>query len=74
MSPTIYSSPLLNRVALLVKERPRSMRLDDLAGTVGCTRQWLSMFAHGRMENPSAVVIERLYVTLTGKQLINDEL
>lgn len=72
MDDTIYSSPLLNCVAKLVRERPASLQMQTLAEEVGVTRVWLTAFKNGRADNPSAIVIERLYVRLTGKQLINE--
>jgi transcriptional regulator with XRE-family HTH domain len=72
MSDTIYSSPLLDCVAKLVRNRPASLPMHTLAEEIGVTRVWLTAFKNGRANNPSAVVVERLYVRLTGKQLIND--
>lgn len=72
MSKPIYGSPLLDRVAQLVRERPRTVLLDDLASEVGVTRQWITGLAYGRAKGPNAVKVEKLYVILTGKQLIND--
>ena len=72
MTPTIYSSPLLARVQKLLIERPRSVLIKDLAKEVGVTPTWLSGFTNGRMPAPNAIVIEQLYVKLTGEQLIND--
>jgi hypothetical protein len=46
--------------------------MQTLAEEVGVTRVWLTAFKNGRAVNPSAVVIERLYVRLAGKQLINE--
>lgn len=66
-----YSSPLLACVQRLVRERPATLFLKDLAPEVGVTPQWLSDFANGKFGNPSAIVIERLYVRLTGKQLVD---
>jgi transcriptional regulator with XRE-family HTH domain len=71
---TMYSSPLLRRVQLLVIHRPASLKMGELAHDVGVSRVWLSEFAHGRQGNPSAVVLEKLYTRLTGKQIFNDEL
>lgn len=70
MCDTIYSSPLLDCVAKLVRERPASLQMQTLAEEIGVTRVWLTAFKNGRAENPSAVVIEKLYVRLTGKQLV----
>lgn len=72
MTDTIYSSPLLERVRRLVIERPRSCSLQDLSEVSGMTTVWLSGFQYGRFPNPSAIAVEKLYVHLTGKQLIND--
>jgi len=59
-------------VQKLVQERPANLTVDALAAEVGRTPQWLSTFACGKAEGANAVVIERLYVRLTGKQLVND--
>lgn len=72
MPDTTYSSPLVERVRTLVLERPRSLTMIDLAEQCGVTNVWLSGFANGRYNNPSAIAVEKLYVRLTGKQLIND--
>lgn len=69
----VYSSPLLARVQQLVLDRPASLQMGELAAEIGVSPQWLSTFAHGKAGNPSAVVIEKIYVRLTGKQLIRDE-
>lgn len=70
MAYTKYSSPLLACVQTLVLERPASIRLKDLAEKVGVSRAWLTAFKNGACDNPSALVIEKLYVELTGAQLI----
>lgn len=71
MTPTPYSSPLLACVQRLVLERPANLLLRDLAAEMGVTPVWLGGFANGKYDNPSAVVIEKLYTRLTGNQLVN---
>jgi len=72
MSHSIYSSPLLACVQKLVQERPANLLLKDLAAEMNVTPVWLGGFANGQFNNPSAVVIEKLYIRLTGKQLVGD--
>jgi hypothetical protein len=71
MAYRTYGSPLLDCVQSLVRERPASLQIQELAKEIGVTPVWLGGFANGRYPNPSAIVIERLYVRLTGKQLVD---
>jgi DNA-binding Xre family transcriptional regulator len=70
MSVTIYSSPLLATVQRAVRNRPRSLTLDQLAAECGVGRSWLASFASGKMPGVTAVTLERIYVRLTGEQLV----
>jgi len=67
-----YSSPLVRHVQKLVRERPANLLLKDLAAEVKVTPTWLGAFAKGGFETASAPVVEKLYIRLTGNQLIND--
>jgi transcriptional regulator with XRE-family HTH domain len=73
MSHTIYSSPLLAHVQKAVRERPATITARALAKDCEVTPQWLSKFMNGRCENPSAILLERLYVRCTGKQLVSND-
>lgn len=70
MSYTKYSSPLLACVQKLVRERPATLTINELAADIGRTRQWLGAFAQGRQPGAQAVTLEALYTRLTGKQLV----
>lgn len=56
---------------MLVRERPASLLMRDLAHDIGVSPKWLGDFTSGKFDNPSARIIERLYVRLTGKQLVD---
>lgn len=71
MTYTVYSSPLLACVQKLVRERPATIRIKDLAAEMGVSSKWLGDFANGKFGGANAVIIERLYVRLTGKQLVD---
>jgi transcriptional regulator with XRE-family HTH domain len=71
MPVTTYSSPLLAATQELVRNRPRSMTLAQLAAEVGVTRPWLNAFACGHMPNPSAKVVEKLFNRLSPTPLVS---
>lgn len=71
MNPPTYGSPLLDYAQKLLIERPSNVLIKDLAAELGVTPVWLSGFARGRMPKPSAVIIEKIVVRLSGKQLVN---
>lgn len=71
MTFTTYSSPLLAHVQMLLRERPRSVTIRALAAELECTPATLSLFACGKNPNPGALLVEKLYVRLTGRQLVN---
>lgn len=71
MSYPTYGSPLLDCVQKLVQERPATLTLTALAAEIDRSPVWLSAFACGQMPGANAVIIERLYVRLTGKQLVD---
>lgn len=73
MVDTTCSSPLVLRVQKLVRDRPASLKLAVLAAEIGVTERWLVGFANGHFNNPSAVIVEALYVRLTGNQLVNHD-
>lgn len=71
MAYRVYSSPLLACVQKLVRDRPASLSQEQLAQEVGCSRAWLSSFSTGNMPGVSAQLIEKIYVRLAGKQLVD---
>lgn len=71
MTDTIYSSKLVLYTQKLVRERPANLRLKVLAEELGCSQRFLSGFANGHFKGASTEIVERIYIRLTGKQLID---
>jgi hypothetical protein len=69
MAFTPYSSLVLARVQMLVRERPATILIKDLARDVQVSPKWLGDFANGKFDNPSIKVLERLHLRLTGKPM-----
>lgn len=62
-------SALCERTLYLVRNRHRDTTYDDIAEATGLTTAWIGNFARGRMDHPSVVFVEALYVHLTGEAL-----
>lgn len=60
---------LLETTIQLMKNRPASLTLQELAKDVGATPDYLSKVMNGVIPNPSVNTIEKIYVRLSGKQL-----
>jgi DNA-binding Xre family transcriptional regulator len=73
MSYPIYSSPLLAHVQKLLQERPANLQMQELARDCNISRVRLTAFKNGRADNINALTLERLYVRLTGKQIISHD-
>lgn len=64
-----YSSPVLARIQTLVRERPATLLIKDLAREMQVSPKWLGDFANGKFDNPSIQILERLHLRLTGKPM-----
>ena len=73
MPITTHSSPLLDYMRQLVKDRPKGMKLKDIARDIGVTPKWLGDFVSCKpgFDNPSARNIEALYKRLTGRDMVD---
>lgn len=60
---------LLERTLFLVRNRPPSLTLEQIANDANINHNWLKAFAMARYSNPRVREVERLYVHLSGKQL-----
>lgn len=57
------------RTLALLKERPKSVYLKDIAEASGVTLKWLEAFHAGRILNPGVINLEKLYNYLSGGNL-----
>lgn len=53
----------------LLRNRPRHVRLIDLAEQADVGQFWLVRFSQGDFKDPGVDKIERLYMALTGREL-----
>ncbi len=60
---------LLERTLFLVRNRPASLTLEQIAKDTTINHNWLKAFSMARYGNPRVKEVERLYVYLSGKQL-----
>lgn len=57
------------RALELVRNRPPSMTLKQLAQEAGVNLDWLKSFSSNRMKTPTVDNVERVYTYLSGKEL-----
>lgn len=60
---------LLERTLTLVRNRPPSLTLEQIANDANLNHNWVKAFAMARYPNPRVREVERLYTYLSGKQL-----
>lgn len=60
---------LAEKTRELCVHRRRTITMEMIANHLGCTPNWVSLFATGRIANPSADKIQMLYEYLAEKQL-----
>lgn len=63
----MYSSILANTTLDLLKNRPRTLTIENIASDTGLTVGWLLDFAGERTRHPSVIRIEQLYNYLAKK-------
>lgn len=62
-------STIVEITAALLRERPRSVTLREIACAIDETESWLRKFSSGQIAAPSAVRVQKLYEHLSGKRL-----
>lgn len=60
---------LREKTLYLLRNRPSTINLKDVAEGSGLTESWIKSFHLGNLKHPSVVHIETLYEFLTKKQL-----
>lgn len=65
----MFSSLLLERTQYLVRNRPATLSLDDIARETKLSRAWLKHFVAGNIAGPDVCKVECLYVYLAKKPL-----
>lgn len=60
---------LLDRTQSLVRNRPPSLTLEQIANEANLNHNWLKAFAAARYPNPRVKQVVALYEYLAGKQL-----
>lgn len=63
-------SKLCNQAHKLLEDRPRHVTLKQIEQATGLRVQWLQDFVSGRTDDPGVKKVEKLYVHLSGKELI----
>ena len=64
MLETAPSGPLYERTLYLVKNRPYSIKLQELSKATGLSVPWLSEFANEKMSDPSIHRVQKLHDAL----------
>jgi hypothetical protein len=62
---------LVAHTVQLLRERPRSLTLDDIAATTGLSKSWLNLLLSGDYKDPGTTKVQKLYEHLAGKPLLN---
>lgn len=57
----------------LLRDRPRSTTLDQVAAGAGVTKSWLQAWICGQISTPSADKVQAIYEFLTKKPLLPNE-
>lgn len=60
---------LRDKTLQLLKERPSTVNLKDVAKGSGLTEAWIKSFHLGKFKHPSVVHVETLYEHLTKRSL-----
>jgi hypothetical protein len=60
---------LVEKTRELLVHRKRTLTIEIIAKHLGCSGNWVSMFATGKIENPGANIIQELYELLAEKPL-----
>ena len=60
--------PLLDETLFLLKNRPVTLELKQIAQAINVSPNWLSMLHKGHINNPGVAYIQRLHDYLVSKQ------
>lgn len=60
--------PLLDETLLLLRNRPVTLELKQIAQAIDVSPNWLSMLNKGNINNPGVVGIQKLHDYLLSKQ------
>ena len=60
--------PLLDETLFLLKNRPVTLELKQIAQAINVSPNWLSMLNNGKIENPGIVYIQKLHDYLVSKK------
>lgn len=60
--------PLLDETLILLRNRPVTLELKQIAQAIDVSANWLSMLHKGNIDNPGVVYIQKLHDYLIQKQ------
>lgn len=60
--------PLLDDTLALLKNRPVTLELKQIAKAIDVSPNWLSMLVNNKIDNPGVVSIQKLHDYLVSKQ------
>lgn len=60
--------PLLDETLILLKNRPVTLELKQIAKAIDVSPNWLSMLVNNKIDNPGVVSIQKLHDYLVSKK------
>lgn len=72
MTKLTNETSLTNATAELLRNRPVSLTLKQLAIDCNVSADWLSLLLNGHVPNAAADKVQRVYERLTGRPLLGD--
>lgn len=72
MKTIIQRSKLKEKTLELLRNRNRTLTLDEISNQTKIGKDWLKDFSANTMENPGVCIVETLYTFLSDKPLFNE--